>query len=71
MKKTKQECILVGCVPPARDRKAAGGSLSGRSLSRGVSVWGLSVQGVSLTETPHCEQNHTDRCKNFVAGGNK
>ena len=42
-KHIEQECIPVGCVPPARYRM--GGSLSRGVSVRGVCVWGVSVLG--------------------------
>ena len=44
----KQECLPVGCVPPARYRMGGlcpGGLYPGGSLSRGVSVWGFLSRG--------------------------
>ena len=62
----KQECIPVGCVPPALYRTGGGGSLSAR--------WSLST-GVSVRETPS-PRGQTDDCENITldqtsfAGGN-
>ena len=48
---TKQECIPVGCVPPARYR--TGGSLSGGSLSEGLCP-GESLSRGSLSRVSLC-----------------
>ena len=75
----KQECIPVGCVPPACYR-TGGGLCPGRvSVGMGVSVQGGSLsggggvsvwwRGVSLSETPlpPCEQNHRHVQKHYFA----
>ena len=48
--KNKQECIPVGCVPPAcwsyPSMHCMAGCVSQHALGRGVSAWGVSAQGV-------------------------
>ena len=55
----KQECIPLGCVPPARRRTGGGFSVQGGLCPGG---------GLSDRDTPpHCERNHRCLWKHYLA----